>query len=161
MESIRHLVEVLKSQVSLYSELSDLMVLEKQAVSAWAVDKTVKITKQKDDLLRREAVLQEARRLLLEKIAESRGEESATFYGAVKYAAGSVYEDDLKALCEKLAELVTGIHAENIALRMLYATNMRLINDFFTQAGLSVSSAAGYSPGGSAAPKISTMVKIG
>ena len=160
MEAIRHLTEVLKSQVALYSELCDLIEMEKSAITSWAVDKTVEITKRKEEILRREHIQQEARKLLLEQIARAHDSENATISDVITYAEGSEYSGHLEGLCERLVELIKRIHAENLSLRMLYTTNCRMINEFFTQAGLSEMDNS-YAPGAKSHKKVSTMFRIG
>ncbi len=162
MENIGHLVEVLKSQANLYSELSDLMASEKQAIVSWAIDKTVEITKKKDALLRKERIQSEARNALLSKIAAVQNVPSVKIADVISLANTSAPDmaDELTTLCDRIVELVTQIHAENISLKMLYATNSRLINDFFTQTGLSDAPAGGYGPNGSQ-KKISTIHRLG
>ena len=146
MENFRHLVEVLKSQVNLYSELSDLMASEKEAIVSWSIDKTVEITKKKDALLRKEHIQGEARNALLSKIASDRNLPSVKISDIIDIAKDEAPEtaDELINLRDRILELITQIHAENISLRMLYATNNRLITDFFTQTGLVNYSAGGY-----------------
>ncbi len=160
MDAIRHLTEVLKSQVALYSELCELIEHEKEAITTWAVDKTVEITKKKEEILRREHIQQKARKLLLEQIAQAHDSESATISDVIKYAEGSEYSGHLEGLCAQLVELIKKIHAENLSLRMLYTTNCRMINDFFSQAGLSDMDNT-YAPGMKNNKKVSTMYRIG
>jgi flagellar biosynthesis/type III secretory pathway chaperone len=143
MEDIRHLSEVLKSQVALYSELAELMACEKQSIASWAIDKTVEITKQKEALLRRERIQEEARNALFAKLASKFGVESLTLSEIIKRTTDEELADILRQLSDRLVELVGQIHAENLSLRMLYNTNSRLINDFFTAAGLSHGDAYG------------------
>lgn len=145
MEDIRHLSEVLKSQVGLYSELAELMSCEKQSIVSWAIDKTVEITKQKEMLLRRERIQEEARNALLQKIATNLNVEHVTLSDVIRHTADTELCDILRQLGDRLVELVTRIHEENLSLRMLYNTNSRLINDFFTAAGMTQGSA--YGPG--------------
>lgn len=160
MEAIRHLTEVLKSQVALYSELSDLITLEKEAISTWAVNKTVEIAKKKEDILRREHIQQEARKLLLEKIAAEYNTESMTITDVLKAVNGTEYAETLEPLCDHLIGLIKTIHMENVALRMLYNTNSKMIHEFFTQAGL-VENVSTYAPGAKSTTRLSTIHRIG
>ncbi|MDR0453520.1 MAG: flagellar protein FlgN [Deferribacteraceae bacterium] len=171
MENIRHLVEVLKSQVSLYSELSELMASEKQAIVSWLIEKTVEITKRKEALLRKERIQSEARNALLSKIAAEQNVASLKILDIIYVAREKAQTaegdaeatriaDELAGLCDKVTELVANIHAENISLKILYATNNRLINDFFTQSGLTNVSAAGYGPNGGNR-RMSSMQRVG
>ncbi|MDR2401452.1 MAG: hypothetical protein LBD73_07370 [Deferribacteraceae bacterium] len=75
MESLKHLVEVLKSQVSLYSEIRENIELEKQAIVSWSVGRTAELTRYKEELLRREHIQVEARNLLLVQIARQKGKD--------------------------------------------------------------------------------------
>jgi flagellar biosynthesis/type III secretory pathway chaperone len=136
MEDIRHLSEVLKSQVGLYSELAELMAEEKQAITSWAIDKTVEITKQKELLLRKERIQEEARNALLDKISKNLGVEHITLADVIKSTQDEELADVLCQLTDRLMELVTQIHTENLSLRMLYNTNSRMINDFFSAVGM-------------------------
>ena len=150
MENIKRLVIVLKSQVNLYSELLDLMASEKQAIVTWSVDKTVEITKKKDELLRKEGIQSEARNALLSKIAVDQNAPSVKISDVIGIAKseGMDITDELINLRDRIAELIPQIHAENLSLKMLYATNNRLINDFFTQTGLGDALSGGYGPSG-------------
>ncbi|MDR2105355.1 MAG: flagellar protein FlgN [Deferribacteraceae bacterium] len=156
MESLKHLVEVLKSQLSLYSEIKENIELEKQAIVSWSVGKTAELTKIKEELLRREKIQVEARNLLISQIAKEAGKESLSIAGVIDYAKGTPQAAQLETLCQRLVALITQIQAENLSLRVLYATNSRMINDFLTQIGLSEPSY------GSASPrKTSTISKVG
>jgi hypothetical protein len=156
MESIKHLVEVLKSQVSLYLEISENIELEKQAIVNWSVGKTAELTKAKEELLRREHIQVEARNLLLSQIAHQQGKEELSIAEIIASARDTQYGEELENLCQTLVELITKIQAENLSLRMLYATNSRMINDFLTQIGLAESTY-----GNSGARKSSTISRVG
>jgi len=125
MEDIRHLSEVLKSQVGLYFELAELMINEKESITSWAIDKTVEITKQKELLLRKERIQEEARNALLDKISKQLGVDYVTLSDVIRSTEDEELADTLRQLGERLVELVTQIHAENLSLRMLYNTNSR------------------------------------
>jgi flagellar biosynthesis/type III secretory pathway chaperone len=157
MEDARHLAEVLKSQISLYSELADLMMEEKEAIIKWSVDKTVEITKKKEFLLRREKIQEEARNALLAKISASFGRQMSLADVIAELDAEEAKE--LSTLKDRLVELITRIHAENLALRSLYINNSRLISDFFSQAGFTTG--LGYDRTGANASRVSTMHRIG
>ncbi|MDR2885049.1 MAG: flagellar protein FlgN [Deferribacteraceae bacterium] len=143
MEDIRHLSEVLKSQVALYSELAELMDCEKQSIVSWAIDKTVELTKQKEVLLRRERIQEEARNALFAKLAAKFGVEHLTLADIIRNTSDEDLSDTLQQLSDRLVELVGQIHTANLNLRMLYNTNSRLISDFFTAVGLSNGNAYG------------------
>jgi hypothetical protein len=136
VELIKHLVGVLNSQVALYTEFCAILGDEKRAIIEWAVDRTVEITKRKESLLKREVIQKEAQGELLRQIALLIGKSTATVADAIKYAKDTPAEMELVSLCERLVELITRIKADNLSLRMLYATNSRMINDFFKCAGL-------------------------
>jgi flagellar biosynthesis/type III secretory pathway chaperone len=156
MESMKHLVEVLKSQVSLYLEISENIELEKQAIVNWSVGKTAELTKAKEELLRREHIQVEARNLLLSQLAHQQGKEKLSIAEVIAFAQDTQYGEELESLCQTLVELITKIQAENLSLRMLYATNSRMINDFLTQIGLAESTY-----GNSGTRKSSTISRVG
>lgn len=147
MENIRHLIEVLKSQISLYSELAEFMDAEKHAIVSWAVDETLDITKKKESLLKKERIQEEARSALLSKIASGLSKETVVLSEVIDYAAGNdeSVAKELHELGTRIVELVETIHAENLTLRVLYNTNSRMINEFFTALGMSEGNA--YGPG--------------
>lgn len=147
MDNIRHLSEVLKSQISLYSELTELLVAEKQSVIAWAIDETVEITRKKEALLKRERIQDEARTALLSKISAEAQLPDIKLADVVKIARENNPElaKELDNIGDRLVELITRLQAENVSLRILYSTNSRLISDFFVSAGLSDSSGYGSS----------------
>jgi flagellar biosynthesis/type III secretory pathway chaperone len=136
MESLKHLVEVLKSQVSLYTEIQENIELEKQAIASWSVGRTAELTRLKEELLRREHIQVEARNLLLAQIAQQLGKDKLSISEVISHAKSTDYGEELDELCQKLVALITRIQAENLSLRVLYATNSRMINDFLTQTGL-------------------------
>jgi hypothetical protein len=150
-------VEVLKSQVSLYAEIAENIGLEKEAIVSWSVGKTVELTKAKEELLRREHIQVEARNLLLSQIARQKGADSVSIAEVIDYAKDTPYCAELELLCQKLVELITKIQAENLSLRMLYATNSRMINDFLVNTGLLE---PGYG-GSGGSRKVSTISEVG
>ena len=158
MENIRHLAEVLKSQISLYIELTDLIVAEKEAVVSWAVEKTAELTKKKAELLRREKIQGEARRTLLEKMATEAGHEF-TLKDVIASITDEAEADNMQKLQQKLISLISRLQAENLSLRSLYITNNKLITDFFQAAGFA--EGVGYGPLGTENKKVYTIQRFG
>jgi len=61
METIQSLIGVLKQQVELYTVLYNLLKEEKGYISKWQIDKTLEVVKQKETILYKEKILDEAR----------------------------------------------------------------------------------------------------
>ncbi len=67
MESVKDLIEILKSQETLYIEMRDILEAEKECVVTWDAEKTVDLVKKKDTLAYKEKILDEAFKKLSEK----------------------------------------------------------------------------------------------
>ncbi len=55
--SIKNLVEILKSQVSHYSLIRDTLLCEKTAITSWDNDKIKELSKTKEQLSKKEKLL--------------------------------------------------------------------------------------------------------
>jgi flagellar biosynthesis/type III secretory pathway chaperone len=162
MDDIRHLSGVLKSQVSLYTELAELMAAEKQAIVKWAINDTVAIARQKEALLKRERIQEEARNALLSKISTVHNMPDVKIYDVIRLAkeGDARLGEELQSLAERITELVSQIYAENVSLRMLYSTNSKLINDFFLATGMADGSTNANGYGSPTATQVSMLKNI-
>lgn len=136
MENIKHLIQVLKSQVTLYQELLELMSLERESIITWRVSDTVEINKKKEDILKRERIQGEARNALLLKLSAASGITNMTLTKTINWTQDPNDKETLIGLGDKLLGLVSKIHEENLSLRILYTSNNRLLNDFFKELGM-------------------------
>ena len=158
MENTKHLTEVLKSQISLYTELADLIVAEKEAIVSWAVEETVELTKKKAELLRREKIQEQARRTLLKKMAAEAGDE-LNLNDVIALITDEAEAEHMRELQKTLVALISRLQAENLSLRSLYITNNKLISDFFQAAGFT--EGVGYGPAGTENKKVYTIQRFG
>ena len=68
--SIKNLVEILKSQVSHYSLIRDTLHCEKAAVTSWDNNKIKELNKTKEQLSKKEKLLEEARKTISLRLKE-------------------------------------------------------------------------------------------
>lgn len=143
MDKFRNLADILKSQCELYSELADVMALEKDAVSRWKAEDTLELTKRKDTLLYKEKVLEEARRALIKKISIESGLESPSLGDIIDLADEEEIKAELESIRAELKGIIIRLNDANLALKILYRTNITLVNDFFVKLGITAEASYG------------------
>jgi flagellar biosynthesis/type III secretory pathway chaperone len=136
MEKLINLLDILKSQCELYSELVNVMNLEKAAVSRWQVDDTLELTKRKDTILYKEKVLEEARRTLMKKISMDADTDRISLSEVIDLTDDQQLKSEFVKVRNDLKNLVGRLNDENLALKILYRTNISLVNDFFDKLGI-------------------------
>ncbi|WP_022851134.1 flagellar export chaperone FlgN [Limisalsivibrio acetivorans] len=136
MGKIENLVEILESQCSLYSELIEIMALEKEAVTRWNVDDTIELTKRKDTVLYKEKVLEEARKTSIKKLSLELGIEDITLSDIIETCQDEEQRSRLQSVRERLSNLVSKLNDENLALKIIYRTNIGLVSEFFDRLGI-------------------------
>jgi len=135
MESVFELVEILKSQVSLYTDMRDILDAEKECVVTWNSDKTIELVKKKDTLSYKEKVLDEAFRNHLKKVGAEVGIENIRVRDITEEMAGEHYTE-LVELRKQLIRLIKDVTAINTSLKILYKTNISLIEGVFGKLGI-------------------------
>ena len=141
MEIIQNLIDVLTSQSVLCDDLLALLKEEKKYIAKWDIDKTLEITKSKDTLLYKEKLLDEARTQIIKKI---QGESEAEFNltEIIEGLEDVEMANNLSKVQDQLRKKARVIQAENISIRLLYKTNMKMISDVFEKIG--ITEASGY-----------------
>lgn len=136
METIQSLIEVLTSLCKLYEDLVDVIQQEKQYIVSWKVDKTVELTKKKDTILYKERLLEEARRTIHKKIAQQMGVNDPKLSDIIAHIGSCPEADALNELRTRLEDLSGAMRTDTTQLKILYSSNMRLVNDFMQALGL-------------------------
>ncbi len=136
MDRFRNLLDILKSQCELYSELASVMALEKEAVSRWNVDDTLELTKRKDTLVYKEKLLEEARRTIIKKIGMDEGRDEISLSEIIDLTDEAELRQEFSQVRNNLKDVMHRLNDENLALKILYRTNISLVNDFFDRLGI-------------------------
>ncbi|WP_265822929.1 flagella synthesis protein FlgN [Geovibrio ferrireducens] len=140
MDKFRNLLDILKSQCELYSELASVMALEKEAVSRWNVDDTLELTKRKDTLVYKEKLLEEARRTIIKKISMDEGRDEISLSEIIDLTNEAELRQEFSQVRNNLKNVMHRLNDENLALKILYRTNISLVNDFFDKLGITAGS---------------------
>jgi flagellar biosynthesis/type III secretory pathway chaperone len=140
MDKFRNLLDILKSQCELYSELASVMALEKEAVSRWNVDDTLELTKRKDTLVYKEKLLEEARRTIIKKISMDEGRDEISLSEIIDLTDEAELRQEFSQVRNNLKNVMHRLNDENLALKILYRTNISLVNDFFDKLGITAGS---------------------
>ncbi|MCD8567984.1 MAG: flagellar protein FlgN [Geovibrio sp.] len=140
MDKFRNLLDILKSQCELYSELASVMALEKEAVSKWNVDDTLELTKRKDTLVYKEKLLEEARRTIIKKISMDEGRDEISLSEIIDLTNEAELRQEFSQVRNNLKNVMHRLNDENLALKILYRTNISLVNDFFERLGITAGS---------------------
>lgn len=143
MDRFRNLLDILKSQCELYSELASVMALEKEAVARWNVDDTLELTKRKDTLVYKEKILEEARRTIIKKISMDEGRDEISLAEIIDLTDGAELRNEFNQVRTDLKNVMHRLNDENLALKILYRTNISLVNDFFDRLGITSGSTYG------------------
>ena len=106
--SIKNLVEILKSQVSHYSIIRDTLQEEKTAVISWDNDKIKELNKTKEQLSKKEKLLEEARKTISLRIKEEYSLDDDTVLAIIE-GIDDECKDELTQLRDELLVLVSEI----------------------------------------------------
>lgn len=134
-DSFYNLLELLKSQFALYSEIDAILAAEKEAVVGWRVAETSKFGADKKRLERKERILEEARLTLVERIKKETGIEDGSLSSIISACHVENIAAELAELKDKLLSVSYSIAETSASLKILYATNIKLINDMYAQMG--------------------------
>lgn len=136
METIHNLIGVLTSQRDLYKKLYDLLLEEKKYIIDWDIDRMMDIPKMKDTFFYKEKMLEEARKKVEQKLAKELGKPNVTLNDIMVIIEDRRLKDELTQLKNEITELLENISIENKRIKILYNTNLKLINDFFNKLGV-------------------------
>lgn len=136
METIQSLISVLKQQVELYTVLHALLKEEKGYISRWQIDKTLEVVKQKETILYKEKILDEAREKIARTLQKEFSLKNASLTTLIEYFQDEAIKDELKQLRTSLIDITNKIYSENMSIKILYHTNLQMIRDFFEQVGM-------------------------
>lgn len=136
MKPIYTLIELLKSQLTIYTEVLNILSEEKEALVAWKFNDTNLITKRKEQIVHKEHILEEARKSLADRIKTEFSAKDSTLLSIIEVCTDDDLKDDLINLKDEFITIVQAIDRENMALKILYATNIKIINDLYSQLGL-------------------------
>ncbi len=135
MENITALIEIMQSQIKLYTEMVSILKEEKQAAIKWDSKLTNELAKAKDTLTYKEKFLSEAFVNCIRRIEKESGIDGLRVETIARDMAGE-YSEELMALRNELMDLTKEVTSLNTALKILFKSNMSLINGLFTKLGV-------------------------
>ena len=135
MENITALIEIMQSQKKLYIEMKAILEEEKQAAIKWDAERTNELAKTKDTLTYKEKFLSEAFINCIRKIEKESGREGLRVEIIAREMAGE-YSAELAELRNDLITLTRDVNSLNTSLKILFKTNMTLINGLFSKLGI-------------------------
>lgn len=133
--SIKNLVEILKSQVSHYSLIRDTLHCEKTAVTSWQSDKIKELNKTKEQLSKKEKLLEEARKTISLRIKEEYNLDDDTVLAIIEGIDDEECKTELTQLRDELLVLVSQISQLTVSLKVIYNTNLKIISDIKSKMG--------------------------
>lgn len=139
METIQKLTDVLTSQYHLYEDLLVLLKEEKKNIIQWNIDKTLELAKNKDTILYKEKLLEEAREKILKRI-NNKFEADLSLKELINKLDDPKQIETLSTLRQDIKKIALHIQTENISIKLLYKTNIKMISDVFEKIGLAESS---------------------
>jgi len=157
METIQNLIGVLKSQIKLLEELNSIIEKEKYYITHWDIDKVIDVAKQKDTLIYKDRVLDEAKDKYIKKYCSLNGLIGNNLSEVIEHLSDSPEKQELIDLKDRLTVLATKTYNENLAVKVLYSTNLRLISDFFDKIGISTGHS--YNSSGAKAAKLASFTR--
>ena len=132
--SILQLIEILKSQYSHYTEVRDTLLEEKQAVTSWNNKVLLDLNSRKEQLAKKERLLEEARNTLANRIQQEYQLENNTVTSIIEVAEDKE-KTELIEIKSKLLSLTTEIKDVTMSLKAIYTTNLKIINDIKAKLG--------------------------
>lgn len=159
MESVKDLLEILKAQETLYGEMKDILEQETQCVVTWDANQTVELVKKKDTLAYKEKVLDEAFRASLKRIGKELETDELRVQDIPAEFAGE-YHTELTETRGRLIAVIKEVARLNDSLKILYKTNVSLIEGVFGRLGLAGKNTYGINKGYSKS-RTSTISKTG
>lgn len=133
--SIKNLVEILKSQVSHYSLIRDTLHCEKDAVTSWNNDKIKELNRTKEQLSKKEKLLEEARKTISLRIKEEYNLDDDTVLAIIDGIDDEECKSELTQLRDELLVLISEISQLTVSLKVIYNTNLKIISDIKSKMG--------------------------
>ena len=134
-DSVKNLVEILKSQVIHYSLIRDTLQEEKAAVTSWNNNKIQELNRTKEQLSKKEKLLEEARKTISLRIKEEYNLQDNTVLAIIDGIEDGQYKDELIQLRAELLALVADISQITVSLKVIYNTNLKIISDITSKMG--------------------------
>lgn len=133
--STQNLVELLKSHIELLGELGELLESEREAIVSWNVESTAELTPQKDELLRKQNMLDQALKTLAPIVQAELGASDSSLSSIIAACSDQSLCDELASIKDELTSRATSIQQTNLALKILYSTNLRMIRQTYERFG--------------------------
>ncbi len=127
--SFTNLVEILKSQVAHYTEIRDTLLEEQSAVTSWNTKALFELNKRKEQLSKREKLLEEARKTLSLRIQEEYNLAGSTVQDIIDCCDDVENTELLVSFRDNLLVLVSEISQVSTTLKILYNTNLKIMDD--------------------------------
>lgn len=134
-DSVKNLVEILKSQVSHYSLIRDTLHCEKTAITSWNNEKIRQLNTQKEQISKKEKLLEEARKTISLRIKDEYCLSDDTLLTIIDGINDGEYKDELIRLRDEFLVLVAEISQITTSLKVIYNTNLKIINDIKSKMG--------------------------
>ncbi len=133
--SFINLVEILKSQVAHYTDIRDTLTEEKTAVTSWDTKAMFELNKHKEQLMKKEKLLEEARKTLSQRIMQDYHLEEDTVSAIMEVCDNEEVRNELLSLRDNLLLLVSEISQITVSLKFIYNTNLKIMNDVRVRMG--------------------------
>lgn len=133
--SFNNLVEILKSQVIHYTDIRDTLSRERTAVTSWDTNTMFELNKHKEQLVKKEKLLEEARKTLSQRLMQEHNLEDDTISSIIEVCDDEKAREDLTNLRDNLLVLVSEISQITVSLKVLYNTNLKIMNDVKVRMG--------------------------
>ncbi|MGE4266608.1 MAG: flagellar export chaperone FlgN [Deferribacterales bacterium] len=135
MENIKALLEIMDSQKKVYTEMLSILQQEREAAMKWNAARTNELAKTKDTLAYKEKVINEAFVNCIKKIEKQHEREGLRVEIIARELAGE-YSSELMAVRNELVTLTKKVNDANTSLKILFKTNMTLIDGLFQKLGI-------------------------
>ncbi len=133
--SVHNLIELLKSHLDLLGELEAILNNEREAVVSWKVTDTRELMLEKEKLIRKQQILDEARKTLSSKIMSDLGAEDSTISSIIKACQNDEQSDELSRLKDILTTQAKSLEEANTSMKVLYNSNIRMIREIYERFG--------------------------
>lgn len=127
--SIKNLIEILKSQASHYELIKEALEEEKSAITSWDHVKIRELNESKEQLAKKESLLEEARKTIALRIKEENNLPDDTVITIIEALEDGEEKRELIQLRDKLLLLVIDISKITVSLKVVYNTNLKIINE--------------------------------
>lgn len=132
--SILQLIEILKSQYTHYTEVKETLLEEKQAVTSWNNKILLELNSRKEQLAKKERLLEEARNTLSLRIQKEYNLETSSVSSIIEIASDEE-KITLSELKSSLLDIAIEIKDITFTLKAIYTTNLKIINDIKSKMG--------------------------